>query len=331
MAALKTATKFKMLPYRLQDEIDYASLDFNPDVPETPPDAMEQNREVREILNHLSARFTDFDRRPDVFLDSDTNICYDPRNLNIRIAPDVYLAFGVDAEAIRPRKLYLPWEVGKPPDLALEVASESTSRQDVNRKPGVYAQIGVPEYWRFDLTGGRYHGRPLSGERLADSVYQPIELTNEPDGILKGYSEVLELSLCWDGGWPRFYDPKTGTYLESPQQIWESRETERKARAAAESALQAEREGRMADQNRIRQLEAELRPPATLKLGRKLDSGDSTSRRSKLADAPARFDVVAQTRGCYHGQSEGTTGYWAILGGRGARVCSGALVRTPRV
>ena len=180
-----------------------------------------------------------------MFLDRDTNICYDRGNLNVRIVPDLYLAFGVDAEAIRPRKIYLPWEVGKPPDWVLEVSSESTSRVDVNRKPGIYAQIGVSEYWRFDPTGGRYHGQPMAGERLVDGVYQPIELTTEPDGILKGYSDVLELSLSWDEGWPRFYDPVDGTYLENWRQDRES--------------LLAEREARAADHDRIRQLEAELR------------------------------------------------------------------------
>ena len=126
----------------------------------------------------------------------------------------MYLAFGVDANAIRPRKLYLPWEVGKPPDWVLEIASESTGREDVDRKPSTYAR-GVPEYWRFDPTGGRYHGEPLSGLRLINGAYQSIELTTEPDGILKGYSPVLGLSLCWEEGWPRFFDPSTGTYLEN--------------------------------------------------------------------------------------------------------------------
>ena len=61
--------------------------------------------------------------------------------------------------------------MGKPPDWVLEVASESTSRVDVNRKPGIYAQIGVPEYWRFDPTGGRYHGQPMAGERLVGTAF----------------------------------------------------------------------------------------------------------------------------------------------------------------
>ena len=245
MALRKTANKYKMLPYREGGPIDYASLEFDASRKEVPPDHMEQRREISAVINLLTARYTDFDRRTDVFLDTDTNICYDPTNLNIRIAPDVYIAFGVDAEAIRPRKIYLPWEVGKVPDWALEIASESTRRVDLVQKPPIYARIGVPELWRFDPTDGRYYGFSLNGLRLADGQYQPIELTTEPDGILKGYSEVLGLSLAWDDGWPRFYDPATGAYLE------EWRDDRR--------ALQAEREARAADQERIRQLEEELR------------------------------------------------------------------------
>ncbi len=237
-------TKFTMLPYKRQGEIDYASLDFDPDESAEKPDAMEQHLEQAEVFGLLSARFTGFNQRPDVFLDYDSYICYDRRNLNVRISPDVYLAFGVDAVAIRPRKLYLPWEVGKPPDWALEIASESTGREDVNRKPGIYAQIGVLEYWRFDPTGGNYHRQPLAGGRLAGGTYEPIELTTGPDGILKGYSEVLELSLCWDEGWPRFYDPVTGTYLANWRQV---------------------QEALLAAEERVRQLEAELRrrPPGS--------------------------------------------------------------------
>ena len=246
--ATKTG-KIATLPYNKQGEIDYASLGFDPGVLERPPDHMEQELELFEIRNILHVHVTELDSRPDIFMSSNTNVCYDQHNLNVRVAPDLYLAFGVDAEAIRPRRLYLPWEVGKPPDWALEVASDSTRRQDVERKPGIYARIGVPEYWRFDPSGGRYYGAPLYGGRLADGEYQAIELTTEPDGVLKGYSEVLELSLCWDDGWPRFYDPATGTYLEDWRETLaaradaEARAAEAIARAdAAEAELRRLRE-----------------------------------------------------------------------------------------
>ena len=284
-ASVPTTT---ILPYRPQGEIDYARLDFDPNKPALKPEAMEQEQPIHAIIGLLTSRFTDFGQRPDTFLSSNTIICYEPRDLNVRVSPDVYLAFGVDAQAIRQRKLYLPWEVGKPPDWVLEIGSASTGREDVGRKRDLYAHIGVPEYWRFDPSkDSEYHGQKLAGDRLVAGVYEPIELTTAPDGLLKGYSDLLKLSLCWDDGWPRFYDPATDTYLETWQEVWAAREAaeaqaaieqadrlaERAARQAAENraaAEQAARESaetqaateqaaRLAAESRIRQLEAELR------------------------------------------------------------------------
>ena len=48
-----------------------------------------------------------------------------------------------------------------------------------------------------------------------DGKYQEIELTAAPDGVLKGYSEVLRLSVGWLDGFPRLYDHASGKYLES--------------------------------------------------------------------------------------------------------------------
>jgi len=231
MATPKSPKSAPMIPYRRGGEIDYASLEFDPDVKNITEDSMEQNLELAEILGLFRARFTDFNERPDVFLDNETFICYDPSNLNIRIAPDIYLAFGVDARAIRPRKLYLPWEVGKPPDFALEIASESTADADTERKPGIYAAIGVPEFWRFDPSGGQYHGQPIWGGELVNRRYRGLPQTREPDGVLKVYSPLLEISLCWDDGWPRVYDPSTETYDAN----WRA---ERAARQAAEAEVE---------------------------------------------------------------------------------------------
>ncbi|MDE2993346.1 MAG: Uma2 family endonuclease [Chloroflexota bacterium] len=273
MTTTAAAPTITMRPYQRQGEIDYARLDFDPDEPVLKPDAMQQNLQLEAVLVLLRAHCTDFNRRPDVFLDSNTIICYDPTNLNVCVSPDVYLAFGVDTRAIRRRKIYLPWEVGKPPDWVLEVASSSTSREDVGRKRDIYARIGVPEYWRFDPKDGEYHGQRLGGDRLVGGGYQPIELTTAPDGILKGHSEILGLSLCWDDNWPRLYDPATDTYLEGWPEVWEAREAaeaqiaveqagrlaERAARRAAESHAATEQAAREAAEARIRQLEAELR------------------------------------------------------------------------
>ena len=287
MAVIVTPTLPAVLPYREHGTIDYARLDFDPDKRVLKPDAMDEERPVHEIYGLLASRFTGFGQRPDTFLSSNTILCYDPDDLNVRVSPDVYLAFGVDADAIRQRKLYLPWEAGKPPDWVLEVASVSTGRIDVGRKRDLYARIGVPEYWRFDPQDGAYHGERLAGDRLVGGGYEPIELTTAPDGLLKGYSEVLGLSLCWDENRPRLYDPVTDSYLESWPEVWEAREAaeaqaaveqaerlaeravrenaesraarERAARENAESRAASEQAAREAAEARIRQLEAELR------------------------------------------------------------------------
>lgn len=250
MATPKSPKSGPMLPYRRGGEIDYAGLEFDPDVKNVTEDSMEQNLELAEILGLFRARFTDFNERPDVFLDNETFICYDPSNLNVRIAPDIYLAFGVDARAIRPRKLYLPWEVGKPPDFALEIASESTADADTERKPGIYAAIGVPEFWRFDPSGGQYHGQPIWGGELVNGEYQELPQTREPDGILKVYSPLLEVSLCWDDGWPRVYDPASGTYDRN----WRAEQAYAIAVRDQRDAARAERDTALAENAQLREL-----------------------------------------------------------------------------
>ncbi len=254
------------LAYHIQTEIDYDSLSFNPDEPEPLPDAMHQYPVFEEILGILGAHLNSLYPPEEVFRSSNTFICYNPSNLNVRVGPDFYAAFGVDAPAIERRKLYLPWEVGKPPDFVLEVGSESTAENDLVGKRRTYAQIGVAEYWRYDRTGGDFYGQPLAGERMVNGVYQPIELTTEPDGVLKGYSPVMRLSLCCQGDMLTFYYPETGEYLRNLPAEKAARLAAEAARLSAEAArlsaeetARTERAARRDAEARIRQLEEELR------------------------------------------------------------------------
>ena len=95
-------------------DIDYAGLSFNPDDPEPLPEAMYQYPILEEILPILGAHLNRLHSREEAFRSSNTFICYNPNNLNVRVGPDFYFASGVDAPAIEGTKLYLPWEVGKP-------------------------------------------------------------------------------------------------------------------------------------------------------------------------------------------------------------------------
>ena len=107
---------------------------------------------------------------------------------------------------------YVISEQGKPPDLVLEVASESTAGRDLGVKRDDYAAFGIPEYWRFDETG-EYYGDRLAGERLVDGVYEPIGIESLSEDTLQGHSDVLGLDIRWHDGRLEWYDPETGRHI----------------------------------------------------------------------------------------------------------------------
>ena len=167
--------------------------------------------------------------------------------------PDLIVVFDVDAAAIVANNGYDINEVGKPPALVLENASASTGKRDYIGKRVIYAGMGVPEYWRFDHTGGRYHDAPLAGDRLTpEGVYRPIELTTEADGVIWGYSEELSISLCWVNQRLRFWDRALGAYLPDQSE-------ERQVRIAETARADAATARADAAEARARQLEEELR------------------------------------------------------------------------
>ena len=77
----------------------------------------------------------------------------------------------------------------------LEIASESTGEEDYTAKRIDYAAFGIPEYWRFDPSGGQHHDAPLAGDRLVDGAYQPIEINHAGQGRLWAHSCVLNLDF----------------------------------------------------------------------------------------------------------------------------------------
>ena len=129
-----------------------------------------------------------------------------------RRRPDLLVAFDVDPELYYQSNGYVISEQGKPPDLVLEVASESTARRDLGVKRDDYAVFGIPEYWRFDETG-EYHGDRLFGERLVDGVYEPIGIERLSEDTLQGHSDVLDLDIRWHDGRLEWYDPETGRHI----------------------------------------------------------------------------------------------------------------------
>ena len=218
--------------------------------PERIEDAMEQWPTVFRISGLLYGRYREL---PNVFIDGGGFIFYNPENGNQRVAPDCYIAFDVDVEAIYEN---LPnfwiWEVGKAPDFVMEVASPSTAANDLGHKRDLYAELGIAEYWLFDPTGGDLYGQPITGLRLIDGEYHPYELHTAEDGSITSHSELLNLDFHWREDVFNVLDPTTGKTIDMVEVIQERLEEE-------QAALLKEREARLAAEAEAARLREQLR------------------------------------------------------------------------
>ena len=165
--------------------------------------------------------------------------------------PDLLIAFDVSPEDYRASNGYIVSEQGKPPDFVMEVASPSTAEVDTGDKRDDYAFLGIPEYWRFDETGDD-HGSRLAGDRLEGEAYQPMAIEEIRPDVLQGYSPALNLIIRWDHGRLVWIDPAT----EAPILTYEDQE-DRANRAEANA--DEEREARVRAEDRVREMEEQLR------------------------------------------------------------------------
>ncbi len=227
--------------------------------PEPIEDAMLQEIPLNYISRLLWQRY---EGREDVFISGKVFVSYDRSNGNARVAPDLFIAFGVPAAVIREN---LPnfwlWETGKAPDFALEVASKSTAANDLGWKRQLYERLGIPEYWRLDPSpGAELYGQPLAGDRLVGGRYVPCPLYTGADGSTRARSELLGLDFHWSEATGfDLLDPATGRTIDRMTAITERAEAAEAQRNAERDARLAERDARLAAEARARQLEEEIR------------------------------------------------------------------------
>ena len=231
-----------------------------PDIFYEDPEPVEDALQQQPTLNRLTGLLLDYYKDdPEVFVMNAGFVSYNRANGNERVAPDCYIAFGVDAEGIQEN---LPnfwiWETGKIPDFVMEVASKSTAANDMGRKRDLYQRLGVAEYWRFDGRGGEYYGEIMVGERLVDGEYQRYQLQHAPDGSIRGYSELLDLEFYWDGAEFDVLDPRTGKTIDKYEIVEEALLMEQEAHLATEERARLEREGRLMEREE-RMIEREAR------------------------------------------------------------------------
>ena len=206
------------------------------------PDGVFQDPLFREIVSTLETHFKD---RPNTVVSGNTFIYYEEGNPRRSVSPDCYVAYDSDLELLLSNNTYRLWEMGKPPDFALEIASESTATADTGSKRDLYARLAIPEYWRYDSTGGEFYGEPLVGEQLADGEYRRLDMHTEPDGRVWAHSPILNLDLWWDDGRLHFWDPMAEQWLLNQKE--------------AQAAFDAERTRADRERARADALEGELR------------------------------------------------------------------------
>ena len=195
--------------------------------PELPPEPrdMQQTPSADDLQAKLWAVLAPGDHypyHPTVLIGEQIPIYYGPPRPGggapAHVIPDCLIALDVDTAAIWNRIGYDPIQNGKPPDVVIEVASHSTYRNDCEGKRETYRQIGVPEYWRFDPTGGRLYGQSVIGERLVNGRYEPLPLIQYDDGSEGSTSPILGLNFRWHNGRFHVHNPVTGEEYEHPEE-----------------------------------------------------------------------------------------------------------------
>ena len=249
-------------------EVEYPSSDGKP--------LAENDPQFAAILYGVGALRVRYAARSDVYVSGDLLIYYEEGNPRASVAPDVFVAFGVED---RVRMSYRVWEEGKGPDFVLEVASPSTWREDVGRKRVVYEELGVKEYWLYDPTEEHLKAA-LWGYRLVGEGYERQPLVESVDGTQSLYSETLGLDLWAKGRKMRFHDPETGLDLLSYDE-------EHAARQAAE--------GRAEQEAAARQQEAAARRNAESRAGREATARRNAETRAER-EATARQQEAAARR-----------------------------------
>ena len=214
---------------------DAGTLEIFPDSP--PRDDM-QNSLYLDRPAHQAAFEEHLGHHESTMVLSEIPVRWTPSQQAGHRIPDLLVAFGVDRGQAVTQNGYSIRDLGKAPDFVLEVASVRTAENDVTGKRQDYEAFGIPEYWRFDPTGGRRYDAPLAGDRMVEGAYQPVEIVEVEPEHLHGHSDILGLDPCWDHGQLRWYDPEAGRHLRT---------------------FIEEKEGRIAAEERVRELEEELR------------------------------------------------------------------------
>jgi hypothetical protein len=191
------------------------------------------------------------------------NVGWFYRDKNPAVAPDCLLSLDVTCPEdlhVQEGRSYYQWQMGKPPDVIIEVVSDRTGGED-SFKRNLYARQGVPYYAIYDP---EHHlsPEPLRTLELVGGAYQPAPAGPWPnvglglrlvEGTFEGHHDT----------WLRWCDAQ-GDIIPTAEEraaLLAERATHAEERAthAEERATQAEEENRRLAEE-IRRLKGEQPP-----------------------------------------------------------------------
>ncbi len=162
--------------YPCEDDEPMAETDFHAEQIITLSDQLKRYFAINELV-HIAV---------------DSFIYYSEGDITKCVAPDIYIVFGVDKYPLR--RSFYTWAEGAAPVAVFEFLSDSTVRQDRDRKISVYlTDMGVQEYFIHQpelKKPAEFRGWQ---QGAAGSI---VEIVPDAQGGL--FSEVLNLWFRWE-------------------------------------------------------------------------------------------------------------------------------------
>ncbi len=181
------------------------------------------HRDLMFYVIHLLRRYFTGQQ---VYVSGNLLLYYEEGNPRKSVAPDCFVVWGV---APHRRNIYKLWEEGQGPKVVFEVTSKTTQREDQLHKMGIYARLGVEEYYLYDPTAD-YLDPPLLGYLQAGGGFVPMQPQNQ-ELVLGGLAFPPE-----PGEPPEYVSPLLGLRQETGQRLLTDEEARQQAEAHARLA-----------------------------------------------------------------------------------------------
>lgn len=202
MTTNKTLAKPTYIPSSTGEAFHY--YDTHPTEDDLIGESAAQSQLIFYLLKVLEWRYW----ADEWFVVSNLNIYHERRRHEIPLVPDVVVFKGVVVPNAANRQLR-SWRLYEPdrpaPQLAFEISSQETWREDLEHKPAAYAALGVREYYAYEPNDPPYW--PKGDRRLRGWWLESgLMIERQPDARGWIWSAELDSWLVADGALLRLHD-----------------------------------------------------------------------------------------------------------------------------